>query len=156
MTPTHSIKYALLLLIFVSTINCLRERDTTLTIEGDNPPTFRMAGSGLLSTLRVGGPKKQRDGVGEDPYLYWVIKFKQDGSERPIESIGTIVYGEIPSGYIQVFPDPDQSPPILSEDELYDLNVVTMNANGARLKFAIHEGKAVSNPVVRDGKLVLQ
>jgi len=75
-------------------------------------------------------------------------------SERLIESLSPIRYGEVPRGYIQVYPVPTQEPPPLLEDERYQVNVVTMNANGARLSFAIHNGKVVANPMTRDGKPV--
>jgi hypothetical protein len=128
MRATNLIKCTVLTLALVSTISCFGERDTRLSIEGGNPPRFTMYGSGKLDTLRVGGPKKQREGRAEDPYLYWVIAFKSAGSERYVESLGPITYGEVPSGYVQVFPRPDESLPVLSEDELYNLNAVTMTA----------------------------
>ena len=153
--PINAIKWTgLLLAVLVPTVNCFSERDTKLTVEGGNPPKFLMTGSGKLDALRIGGPNKRRDGVGEDPYHYWVIEFKQDGSAQSVESLSPITYGEVPQGYVQVFPSPEQPPPPLSEDELYNLNVVTMNANGARLNFAIHKGKVLIDPTIRDGKMV--
>jgi len=145
---------ALLLVALFPMLTCYSERDTKVTVSGGNPPRFTMTGSGELATLRVGGPKKQRDGVAEDPYLYWVIEFQRDGSAKPVETLSSITYGEVPAGYVQTFPSPDQSPPPLIEDELYNVNVVTINANGARRSFAIHKGKVVIDPTVRDGKLV--
>src|SRR6266496_4325123 len=128
------------------------ERDTKLTVEGGNPPKFRMTGCGRLDTLQVGGPQKQREGVAEEPYLYWVIQVKEMGSDRQIERMGPIIYGEVPSGYVQVHPSPGTAPPPLSEDEGYSVRVVTMNANGAFLKFAIHKGEVIVDPVMRNGK----
>src|SRR5712691_11477283 len=128
------------------------ERDTKLTVEGGNPPRFIMTGSGRLDQLQVGGPQKQREGVAEEPYLYWVIQFKETGSDRQIERMGPIIYGEVPSGYVQVHPSPGAAPPPLSEDEGYSVRVITMNANGAFLKFAIHNGEVIVDPVMRNGK----
>jgi len=128
------------------------ERDTKLTVEGGNPPKFIMTGSGRLTTMQVGGPQKQREGVAEEPYLYWVIECKETGSARHVESLGPIVYGEVPSGYVQVHPSPGTAPPPLSEDEGYSVRAITMNANGASLKFAIHKGEVIVDPVMRNGK----
>jgi len=135
MRPAKIVEWTVLVLVMVSTVNCFSERDTKLAVQGGNPPDFTMTGSGKLTALRVGGPRKQREGVAEDPYLYWVIEFKEDGSARSVESLSPILYGNVPTGYVQVFPSPTQSPPPLSEDEIYGVNAVTMNANGARVKF---------------------
>jgi len=143
---------SLFLVVWVSIVCCFSERDTELTIEGGIPPKFIMTGSGKLDALRVAGPSRQREGIAEEPYLYWVIQFKEDGSARSVEGLSPIVYGDVPSGYVQIYPRLGQPPPFLIEDELYNLNVVTMNANGARLNFAIHKGKVVIDPVIRDGK----
>jgi hypothetical protein len=153
--PAKIVEWTVLVLVMVSTVNCFGERDTKLAVQGGNPPDFMMTGSGELTALRVGGPRKQREGVAEDPYLYWVIEFKEDGTARSVESLSPILYGKVPTGYVQVFPSPSQSPPLLSEDEIYSVNAVTMDANGARVNFAIHKGKVVVDPVSRDGKLVL-
>ena len=143
---------ALLSAAILFSIGC--ERDTKLTVEGGNPPKFIMTGSGRLDTLRVGGPQKQREGVAEEPYIYWAIEFKEAGSARKVESLGPTTYGELPSGYVQVYPKPGQSPPPLSEDELYSVRAITMNANGTILHFAIHKGKVVVDPIIRNDKPV--
>jgi len=140
--------------LLVSTISCFHERDTKVNVEGGNPPKFIMSGSGDLTQLRIGGPKKLREGIAGEPYIYWGIEFEKTDSERSIEALSPITYGEVPRGYIQIYPEPSQAPPPLLEDELYQANVVTMNANGARLNFAIHKGKVVANPTIRDGKPV--
>ena len=44
------------------------------------------------------------------------------------------------------------APPPLSEDEGYSVRAITMNANGAFLKFAIHKGEVIVDPVMRNGK----
>ena len=54
---------------------------------------------------------------------------------------------------IQIFPGADQSPPMLLEDQLYNVRVITINANGAAHNFAIHKGRVVVDPIRRDGKL---
>ena len=141
--------------LLLSSSSCFQERDTKVSVEGGNPPTFIMSGSGSLARLKIGGPKKIREGIGEEPYICWEIEIEKTDSERSVETLSPITYASVPKGYIQVFPDPRQSPPPILEDERYQVIVETMNANGARLNFAIHEGKVVANPKFRDGKLVL-
>ena len=97
--------------LLLSTGNCLHERDTRVSVEGGNPPKFIMSGSGALAQLRIGGPEKLREGIAEEPYIYWEIKMEKTDPERLIEALSPITYGEVPRGYIQVYPDPTQAPP---------------------------------------------
>jgi hypothetical protein len=145
----------LLSAMLVLTPSCLGERDTLITVEGGNPPSFIMTGSGKLTTLRVTGPRKLREGVAEEPYVIWEIEFKGDGYARNVERLSPIVYGDVPEGYIQVIPHPSHPAPPISEGELYGVNAITMNANGGRVGFAIHKGEAVVDPEVPDGKPIL-
>jgi len=129
--------------------NCLAERDTEISVEGHPLPKFKMKGSGKLDSLRVAGPRKQRDGVADEPYIYWMIQFKEGGSARHVEGLGLITYGEIPEGYIQVYPTPGTSPAPLVEGERYHVRAITMNANGAATGFEIHNGEVVADRVNR-------
>jgi hypothetical protein len=117
------------------------ERDTRLTIRGGNPPTFVMAGSGSLGTLRVRGPKKQREAEGEDASIYWLIKTKEDYG-RYVEDLGPITYGIVPKGYVQVYPEKGEAPPLV-EGERYFVQALTVDANGAATHFTISNGNAV-------------
>jgi hypothetical protein len=129
--------------------NCLGERDTEISAEGGTLPRFTMKGSGKLVELRVGGPLKQRDGVADEPYIYWKIQFKKDGSARHVEGLGPITYGAVPEGYAQVYPHPGTSPPPLVESERYSVQAITMNANGGITHFEIHNGEVVNDRVNR-------
>src|SRR5262245_33007399 len=154
--PNHPVIQTFLLpLSLITLFSCsLGERDTKLTVEAGNPPKFLMSGSGRLDTLRINGPQKQREGVAEEPYIYWSIRFKETGSAQKVERLGPIAYGAVPPGYIQVYPEAGQSPRPLPEEELCGVRAITMNANGDAVHFAIHRGKVVIDPVTRDGKPV--
>jgi hypothetical protein len=74
--PGHRIldllrKTPLVLLLGLS-IAC--ERHTTLSIQGGTIPTFKLTGSGDLFSVRLRGPKKQREAIGEDAAIYWEIR----------------------------------------------------------------------------------
>jgi hypothetical protein len=118
------------------------ERDTKLTLEGRNPPTFEMTGSGELAMLRMHGPKV-RDVAGEAAFIIWEIGPK-DGrfNGRRVEDLGSIKYGEIPDGYVQRYPEQGVAPPLV-EGESYDVFVDTVNANGATAYFKIRNGKVI-------------
>lgn len=130
-----------ILCLLLTGINVACERDTRLTIKGGNPPTFAMSGSGSLGTLRVRGPKKQRDAEGEDASIYWLIKTKEDYG-RYIEDLGSITYGIVPKGYVQVYPEKGEAPALV-EGESYFVQALTVDANGAAAHFTISNGKAV-------------
>jgi hypothetical protein len=131
-----------LILIFVVIFFQSCEDHTKLTIEGGNPPSFVLSGSGDLISIRVRGPHKQREGDGEAASLYWEIKYENIDAARPVEDIGRIVYGKIPNGYIQKLPE-NGAPPPLKEGERYNIRVSTLDANGADKFFEIIDGKPV-------------
>ena len=116
------------------------ERDTKLLIESGNPPKFVLSGSGTLGVLRVRGSKKQREAVGEDASVYWEIEPKEEGSDRNVERMGPISYGQVPEGYVQVYPEKGQAPPLV-EGERYNIRIATHNANGVDEFFVIRNGK---------------
>lgn len=115
------------------------EIDTTLSITGGNPPTFVMKGNGKLGSIRVRGPHKQREAEGEEASLYWVIQAK-DNEARSVSSFGSLVYGKVPEGYVQVYPEKGETPPLI-EGEIYNIRVSTINANGDDGFFVIRKGK---------------
>jgi len=94
-----------------------------------------------LTSIRVRGPRKQRDAQGEDMYLYWVIKLKGEGTERNVRDVSPVTYGIVPDGYIQAYPEHGEAPPLLVEGEHYYVQVITNYANGDDGNFTIHNGK---------------
>ena len=127
-------------LLLMGLLGSACERDTRLLIEPGNPPKFVLSGSGTLGALRIRGPKKQREAVGEDGSVYWEIEPKEEGSDRKVERMGLIPYGRVPEGYLQVYPEQGQAPPLV-EGERYNIRVATNNANGVDKFFVIRNGK---------------
>lgn len=121
------------------------EVDTTVTIKGDNPPTFVMSGSGSLALLRIQG-QKVRDTPAIFASVVWEIRSK-DGriNGTRLESLGSIIYGRVPEGYVQVYPEHGDAPPLI-EGQKYHAFFDTVNANGARVHFTIRDGKVVEVP----------
>jgi hypothetical protein len=130
--------YFILPIVAASAVSC--EIDTKLTVAGGNPPRFTMTGSGDLTSIRIRGPHKQRDAEGEDMYLYWVIKLKGEGTERDVRDVSPVIYGIVPDGYIQAYPENGEAPPLV-EGEHYYVQVITNYANGDDGHFTIHNGK---------------
>ena len=119
-------------------ISC--ERDTQLRVEGGNPPKFVMRGNGVLTAIRVRGPKRQRDIQGEAASLYWLIETRGDPQTNDrVNSIGSITYGVVPQGFQQVYPESGKAPPLI-EGEHYYIRAVVSEANGDDGYFSIHNG----------------
>lgn len=129
----------LFLIVGVGIGSC--ERDTKLIIEGGNPPSFVMTGSGILTSIRVRGPQKQREVEGEDKYLSWVIEIDDGNKPRRVEQLSPLTYGTVPDGFKQIYPERGAAPPIV-EGEKYYVRVVTSEANGDGKYFMIRNGKA--------------
>jgi hypothetical protein len=122
------------------------EMDTKLIIEAGNPPKFVLSGGGTLGALRVRGPKKQREVIGEDASIYWEIEPKDEGSDRNVGRLSPITYGVVPDGYVQVYPERGKAVPPIVEGERYNIRIATNNAKGVDKFFVIREGKvAVSD-----------
>lgn len=134
--------YLLAPLLLIIGISLACERDTKLKVEDGNPPKFAMTGNGTLTAIRVRGPHKQREAKGEALYLYWVIEI--DGREDPadVETLSPVIYGKVPDGYKQVYPERGDAPPLV-EGEHYYVRVVTSNANGDDGYFMLRNGKVI-------------
>ncbi len=135
-------KYSLTIVVLLLIAFPTCERDTNLTLQGGNPPTFKMSGSGRLAMLRMHGPK-QREVQSETALIVWEIGPEQGRlNGKLVEDLGSIKYGEIPAGYVQRYPEKGAAPPLL-EGASYDVFIDTINANGARTYFTIRDGKVV-------------
>ncbi|HVG35618.1 MAG TPA: hypothetical protein VM911_21385 [Pyrinomonadaceae bacterium] len=129
---------ALFLLLLSLAATC--ERDTRLNIESGNPPEFIMSGSGALTILRMHGPKV-REGQGETAHIIWEVVPKDGAANaKGVEEIGTVIYGQIPAGYVQNYPEQGQAPTLV-EGEEYDVWLITDNANGVKRHFVVRDGK---------------
>jgi hypothetical protein len=135
-----SIALATAFAVMSAGINIACERATTLSFDGGNPPKFVLTGSGSLGLLRVRGPEKQRDALGETAFLYWMIEPTTKDSDRSVEKIGSITYGQVPSGYTQVYPEKGEAPSLI-EGKIYNIRVSAISAPGIIKDFTIRDGK---------------
>lgn len=130
----------MIFLLLVGLLSSACERDTKLVIQSGNPPKFVLSGSGTLGALRIRGPKKQREAAGEDASVYWEIEPKDEGSDLKVERLGPIPYGQVPKGYVQIYPAQGEAPPLI-EGERYNVRIATNNANGVDKFFVIRNGR---------------
>ncbi len=59
---------------------------------------------------------------------------------QTVSSLSPIVYGKLPRGYLQVYPEQGEAPE-LEENVTYFIEVETMNANGARAYLKVVDGR---------------
>jgi hypothetical protein len=130
--------FVTLYILFTALILCGCERDTKLKIEGGNPLQFQMSGSGWLGRLVVRGHKTLRKIDGPDASAYWYIEAGDQA--HGVSKLSPIVYGKIPEGFVQKYPESCMAP-ALSENEIYYVQVDTTNANGSSKYFVIQNGK---------------
>lgn len=142
--PYRSSRYALSVLFIVTAFFLGCERETKLSLKGSNPPKFVMTGSGTLSSMRIGGPNKQREAEGEEAYLYWLIESRKD-ADRPIERLSPITYGDVPDDYDQTYPKKGPPPPLIEGDR-YLIHIETFDASPFIGYMTIHNGKAILEP----------
>lgn len=119
------------------------ERRTTVRLEGANPPTFILRGSGVLGGLRIYGPEPEsvRSPTEKEPIL-WEIEEENMRGEA-IEKLHSITYGIVPDGYKQIIPQHGEPLPLIT-GKRYRYDFVTGEAPGAMGYFEIRNGEAVS------------
>jgi hypothetical protein len=118
------------------------ERDTRVIVDGHNPPTFALAGSGSLAMLKIHGPKV-RDVPGEAAFIVWEIVPKNGRlNGTKLSTLRSITYGKVPEAYTQVYPEGGEAPPLI-EGEQYHAFFDTAGANGTNKTFRIQAGKVI-------------
>lgn len=119
------------------------EIHTTVRLEGSNPPTFSLHGSGRLTEVRIYSSKEGEFGsLYDDSAVLWSIV-----AETPpggyLRDVPAIVYGTVPKGYRQIVPEDSVRPLPLEEGVLYRYWFVTANAPGALAEFTIRDGRPI-------------
>lgn len=127
------------LLILLVASGC--ERDLRIKIDGKNPPTFTLSGSGNLVFASLGEVHDNRPPPLGAPELW---KIQPNGNNK-ISELPSITYGVVPDGFIQVTPA-SGAPPPLTEGKTYDFGGPAYNANGGSIWFTIQGGKSVEAP----------
>ena len=124
----------------------------TVAIDGKNPPTFYLSGSGNLDFFIVSevAPKNQKQASAQrdsdkDIVLWEIWPSNISYEDRRIWKLPEIKYGEVPAGFVQKFPA-NSEPPSLVEGKVYAAGGPASNANGGSVWFTIRNGKSVEVP----------
>ncbi len=59
--------------------------------------------------------------------------------------MGPIIYGQVPPGYKQVYPEEGEAPPLV-EGRIYNVRIDAYNAPGVIKDFIIRDGKVAEAP----------
>ena len=130
------------ILLALSLTGC--ERPTHVSVKGGTAPVFDLSGSGEVELFTVYSPdymtkaKSPRD----EDFALWKIKPSEGFYGTTISELGSITYGVVPPGYVQVKPK-DGTPAPLMEGQKYLYSVDTINAPGAGGYLEIKNSRAV-------------
>jgi hypothetical protein len=149
----------LILLSIAILIGC--EIDTRVKVTKANPPQFTFSGNGILAQMYVSGPYtldeiklvakigaqiitreellKIKQTMGESRTL-WQI---DPGTGKYVSYLPTIIYGELPEGFKQVYPKNNIKPSPLLEGKYYSVSVPSHNANSQMTYFTVKNGNIV-------------
>jgi hypothetical protein len=120
------------------------ERPTKVSLSGGNPPTFHLSGSGEIDRVVIEEADAEEQ-PNPDRTSRWEIVPIERGpyglGGLPVEEIGKITYGNVPSGYRQKTPA-SAAPPPLVPGRYYYFSFSTVNAPHAWGYFVIREGRA--------------
>jgi hypothetical protein len=77
---------------------------TRIKVTGGSIPTFGLSGGGTITDFTIYGPQ-QRSGTGREAFIVWEL-IPVSKSNSPNE-MGEIMYGKIPNGFKQTYPEND-------------------------------------------------
>lgn len=151
----------LILLSIAILVGC--EIDTKVKVTKNNPPQFTFSGNGILAQMYVSGPFaldeiklvarigaktitreellkiKEQEKSGDHRTL-WQI---DPGTGKYVSDLPTIIYGETPTGFKQVYPKDNIKPSPLLEGKYYSVSVPSHNANSHMTYFMVKNGNIV-------------
>jgi hypothetical protein len=127
------------------------ERSTHVRIEGGNAPVFILSGSGALASFTVHGQEsiEKAEDPFDDKFALWQIQpIEGEMHGAYISQLGSITYGVVPPGYVQIKPQLGQAPALM-EGQKYFYEVATTGAPGTAGYLEIRNSRAV--PTVGSG-----
>ena len=124
------------------------ERDPRVVIEYGVPLRFTVSGPGKIKYFRVNGPDLERDAANRQGTanqlpkikLYWKIAPAGSAADQSLDKVGTIIYGQVPTGMVQVYPE-HGSPPPLVDGDVYNVHLEPVDSYTFQTFFSIKNGK---------------
>jgi tellurite resistance protein TerC len=118
-------------------------RATKVRIQGANPPSFVLSGTGTLTHLVIYDTGQSNADEDTSCALWEIEPVAGYSKGRLLEDIGTVQYGQLPDGYRQVCPENGNPPAGLVRGNKYEYWFDTSDAPHARRYFVIRGTKAV-------------
>ena len=138
------LKVKLLVFVMLLVLMAACERETTVKLEGGNPPSFVLTGSGNLGAMTIYGPESEqaKEPFGDTGALWKIVPEAGYLKGTRVERLHSITYGVVPQGYKQVIPENNESPLPLVTGTRYSYWFDTTNAPHAGGSFEIRNGQA--------------
>jgi hypothetical protein len=116
-----------------------------LTIDGGTNPTFKLSGNGNIAFIKVSGPDfenpNSRGPGSRYTKPYWLIVPESNGDTLEVAKVPFIVYGQVPKGFKQIYPEHGAVPEPIIEDEFFSFELKGANKRGVGARFVVHNGK---------------
>ena len=152
---SHSTQDCLLACFLLFVASCLVgcHRKARVEIENGTPPKFIISGRGTLNSFDILGPDLERDQINRQGdsrdslpklKLYWKVVPNENGTNKTIDEIGVIVYGQVPNGFTQAYPEHGPPPPLVERD-LYNVALVPKEIDSTTRFFSIRDGKILAD-----------
>lgn len=140
----------LVILVSTSIMFLACEEDTSIKIDGKNPPSFSLSGSGALISFGVTEvpPENQTQTIqrrSDGNIPLWSIQ--PTNGDNKIWGLPTITYGKVPAGFTQQFPLDGSAPAQLVEGKIYEAVGGASQANGELIWFKVQGDKTVQIPI---------
>ena len=116
------------------------EIDTTISVDGMNPPSFQVSGSGGINFVRVVDVTNCNKAFLDCPILW---RIEPTGGQVSIPDLPAVTYGQVPSGFYQTSPTNGAPLSELVEGKTYNVYPPTYNANRGGVRFRMVDGKSV-------------
>ncbi len=139
----------LLLLFVLLTGSCIYEENTKVSIDGKNPPTFKLTGSGHQMFFLVSEipSENQVPNAQQNPTRnieLWEIVPDKDTRDIT-RNWPPITYGKVPPDFHQKTPSQGDAPKLI-EGKVYGAGGLAYGANGGGIWFTIKNGESVLVP----------
>jgi len=121
----------------------------TLAIDGKNPPTVTLSGSGnlrffIVMEVPVDNQTQTIQRDSSRNIVLWKIH-PQSGKDK-IYNLPAITYGKVPGGFVQEYPSNGLPAPLV-EGKIYEVGGTAYNANGGFKWIKVRVDKTVEIPI---------